>query len=130
MIRIANLAELFNRLGRLDMSATQHHALGQAAAQLEEAVRDSLSHPPGSAHDTPWIRTGTLRASIQHSAGESSAVIGSSSAVALDQEQGTKTVPPRPFLAPAAALRGEQIANDIAEAIVTSIRQAVQGDVP
>ena len=130
MIRIADLAELSDRLARLNMSETQHDALEQAASQLEDAVRDSLSHPPGSAHATPWLRTGTLRTSIQHNADENSAAIGSSDAVAVDQEQGTKIVPPRPFLAPAAAACAEQIAQDIANAIVTSIRQAVQGDAP
>ena len=130
MTRIADPAALSNRLARLDMSATQHQSLEQAAAQLEDGIRESLSHAPGSSHDIPLLQTCTLRASIQHSADENSAVIGSPDGVAVDQEQGTKTIPPRPFLAPAAAAHGEQIAKSIAEAIVTSIRCAVQGDAP
>ena len=128
MIRIAGLQALSNRLGRLDMSAVQHEALEEAASVLKEAIRDSLSHPPGSTRDAPWLRSGTLRASIECQNDENIAVIGSSDPVAVDQEQGTGTIPPRPFFAPSAVEQGEQLAHEVARAIATELRPAMQGD--
>ena len=50
----------------------------------------------------PLLRDGTLRDSIEIKSSGGEAVVGSASDIALYQEQGTKTIPPRPFLGPAA----------------------------
>lgn len=130
MIRIAGLEALSNRLAQLDFSEIQHRALDQAAGVLQDAVREGLSHLPGSVHDTPWLRTGALRDSIEHQSDETIALIGSSDPVAVDQNEGTRTIPPRPFFAPAAAAHGKQLAYDVADAITIAIRQAMRGDAP
>lgn len=77
-----------------------------AWAPLAEAtVADRVAH--GYAPDEPLLRTGALRDSIGHSvemqgvaAGE--AIVGSTSRIAVYQELGTATIPPRSFLGGAA----------------------------
>lgn len=92
--------------------------LEAAAAQLETSIKQSLSHPPGSAdHSVPWLRTGVLRASISHETDGKNAVVGSSDPVAVDQELGTRSIPPRPFLAPIAAREAPKIIEDISDRI-------------
>ena len=116
---------LAQRLARLDLDATKQAALAQAAVRLQATVRRELSQPPGAVHDMPWLRDGTLRDSIGVSIQDNAAVIGSTDPVALDQECGTRTDPPRPFLAPAAAADGEAIAAAMAEALVQRIREGL-----
>lgn len=55
----------------------------------------------GFTPDDPLLRTGELRDSIEHQVSGTEAVIGTPDIVALYQEQGTSTIPPRPFLGPA-----------------------------
>ncbi len=50
----------------------------------------------------PLLRTGTLRDSYSSTTSGGEAVIGSTSDIALWQEQGTEHIPPRPVLGPAA----------------------------
>ncbi len=115
--------QLARRLARLDLDATKQAALAQAAENLRAAVRQELSHPPGGPHDVPWLRDGTLRDSIGVLVQAEGATIGSTDPVALDQEYGTRTDPPRPFLAPAAAANGAVIAASVAETMVQRMRQ-------
>lgn len=99
-------------------------ALERAASELERTVKEALSHPAGSNdHTTPWLRTGALRASISHQTSANEAVIGSSEPIAVDQELGTRGIPPRPFLATSAAER----APDVASAIADQLRQQADG---
>ena len=55
----------------------------------------------------PLLRTGDMRETIKHhaelTATGAEGVVGSGSKIALDQEMGTKHIPPRPFLAEAMA---------------------------
>ena len=51
------------------------------------------------------------------------AIVASTSDVALYQEHGTATVPPRPFLAPIAAIHAE----DAADAIGAAVAKAIEG---
>jgi phage gpG-like protein len=126
MISIDGLQALADALARLDLPAAQREGLESAAQQLESAVKQSLSRTPGDDHSTPWLRTGTLRDSIAHSADETGAAIGSDDPVAVYQELGTRTVPPRPFLAPSAAAQSEGIGPSVAAAVVRILRGAVQ----
>ena len=115
--------QLARRLARLGLSATKQAALAQAAGNLRASVRQELSQPPGAPHDVPWLRDGTLRDSIGISVTAEEATIGSTDPVALDQECGTRTDPPRPFLAPAAAAEGAVIAASVAAAVVQRMRE-------
>ena len=86
--------------------------------ELAESTQDeraSLGYEP----DEPLLRDGTLRESIEHkvvSAHE--AQIGSDLDVAVYQELGTSTIPPRPFLSGAAAAKGQEVADKIGKIIV------------
>ena len=115
--------QLARRLARLDLGATTQAALAQAAGKLRAVVRQELSQPPGAPHDVPWLRDGTLRDSIGISVNAEGATIGSTDPVALDQECGTRTDPPRPFLAPAAAAEGAVIAASVGAAVVQRMRE-------
>ncbi len=104
-------------LATLPVSETISASLKNAAAGLAETVREALSTPPSGPHDEPWVDTRALRDSIAYSADESGAAIGSNDPAAAAQELGTTTVPPRPFLAPAAAAQGEAIARQVGAAV-------------
>lgn len=117
--------QLARQIARLDLDATRHTALTRGAAELAAAVRRELSHPPGGPHDVPWLRGGTLRDSIAVAVQDDIAVIGSSDPVAVDQECGTRTDPPRPFLAPAAAAASRTIADSVAAALAQRIREGL-----
>jgi len=105
------------RLAELELPRAATDALERAAAIVETRVVQALSHPPGGQHDMPWLRTGALRDSIGCTAEGTTATIGSTSEVAVDQELGTRSVPPRPFLAPTAAGAAEEAAMLIAQAV-------------
>ncbi len=130
MIRIAGLRALSDRLARLDMTQTQQAALDQAARMLQETIQNSLSTAPGGDHTTPWRRTGALQSSIGYRSDATSAVIGSDDPVAVDQELGTRNIPPRPFLSTAAAARAEEIANQVARSVASAIRDAAKDSAP
>jgi phage gpG-like protein len=74
-------------------------------ADSTEAEKARLGYEP----DAPLLRKGDLRDSISHQVGALEAVIGSPDPVALYQEIGTPTIPPRPFLGPAVIHNGERI---------------------
>jgi len=118
---IGGLVEALRKLDRIDISQSRREALGQAAARIEAAVKLSLSHRVGEDHAAPWLRTGELRASIASHATEDTAIIGSTIPVAIYQELGTRSIPPRPFLAPTAATEEEGVIHDIAHAIRATI---------
>lgn len=48
--------------------------------------------------DNPLLRTGQMRGSIEASTSQDAVVVGSHDPVAYDQEHGTPTIPPRPFI--------------------------------
>jgi phage gpG-like protein len=72
-----------------------------AWANLAEATVDDRLRK-GFTPDDPLLRTGDMRKSIETHVEGNEASIGSRSPIALYQEQGTSTIPPRPFLGPAA----------------------------
>jgi HK97 gp10 family phage protein len=114
--------ELAARFARADLARAMGAALEGEAAQLADAVRARLSEPAGGAHDAPWLHTGELRDSIGHQADGLEAAVGSTSDVALYQELGTARLPPRPFLAPAAAENGEAIAQAAGQAVFDALK--------
>lgn len=126
MIAIEGLHALEQALAQLDLAATQRAALDKAAQQLDAAVKQELSHRPGEDHVFPWYRSGALHNSISHEAEGDRAVIGSADPVAVYQELGTRTDPPRPFLAAAASARAEAIAHEIGEVVATALKEALR----
>lgn len=126
---MAKLAEISARLGRIELEPVHRRALEEAARRIEAAVRSMLSHPPGGEHDMPWLRSGELRSSIAHEVDANCAEIGSTSMVALYQEVGTRSAPPRPFLAPVAAALGEPIAEAVVETIRAALADKATSDV-
>ncbi len=121
MSLVRGVAEALLRLDRIDLRQARRAALERAAVRLEDTVKLSLSHEPGEDHAAPWLRTGELRASITRQLTEDTAVIGSAEPVAVYQELGTRTLPPRPFLAPAGAAEAAGIARDFGEIIAAAI---------
>ena len=109
--------ELAERLGRVPVTEVMGATLEAEAAKLAEGVRERVSRAPGGEHSAPWVRTGALRDSVGHSAEGLRAAVGSTDPVAVFQETGTSRVPPRPFLAPEAAERGEGLAREVGRAV-------------
>ena len=125
MISVAGLHALSEALARLDLSGAQRDALVKAAGQLETAVRQLLSRRPGEDHSTPWYQTGALHDSIGNTATDTKAVIGSTDAAAIYGELGTRSAPPRPFLAAAASEGAEEAAREVAGDVVGALKEAL-----
>ncbi len=116
------LRDLIDGLAKLDLVRVQHEALAVQSEQLAADIRQALSTPPGGPHDYPWRETGMLQSSIATEIDGLTALIGSTDEVALHQEYGTATIPPRPFLAPLAETHAEPAAQAIGQAVVTALR--------
>jgi hypothetical protein len=115
------LRELADRLAAIDLDAVAQAALAAQAEAIATATRDALDDPPSTRHEYPALRTGTLHDSIVTEADAAGAVVASIDPVALYQELGTVTLPPRPFLAPVAAACSETAADAIGAAIAGAI---------
>jgi HK97 gp10 family phage protein len=121
--------------------AEAEHAALEAAAQLVENRAKNLIGAPHSfwpplapstlAHkdeiNTPLLESGAMRSSIEHQVIGSSAFVGSDSAVAEIQELGTSRIPPRSFLAHAAAESGPEIAKLTANVVGGAIAASLAG---
>lgn len=112
-------------LDSLPIAETLANALQAGASRLASAIRTELATPPGGPHDYPWRQTGALQSSIAHTTTGLTAQIGSNDPAAAPQEYGTATIPPRPFLAPAAAAMAEPIADGIAAAVTALLSRAM-----
>ena len=122
-LTIPALPDLRAHLARLRPDETAATALATEAEHLAQSIRDTLSEPQGSAdHAQPWLRTGALRDSIQSTTTGLEATIGTTDPSAAPQEMGTVHLPPRPFLAPAAAAAGTSLANSIAQKVADLLR--------
>jgi HK97 gp10 family phage protein len=86
-------------------------------ADSTEEEKARLGYPP----DAPLLRDGDLRESIKHEVGALEAVVGSQSPIAAYQEFGTATIPPRPFIGPAAFENKETISRELGVALVVGL---------
>lgn len=86
-------------------------------ADSTEAEKARLGYPV----DAPLLREGHLRDSIEHEVSGLEAVVGSKSDVAEYQEFGTRTIPPRPFIGPAAFKNKEVIQKILGKAMVEGL---------
>ncbi len=75
----------------------------------------------GYPENEPLLREGDLRDSIAHEVSGLEAVIGSESDIASYQELGTTTIPPRPFLGPAALKSKERIGKILGLAVAEAL---------
>lgn len=116
------LRALIDGLNTLDLVRVQHDLLAAEAGAIAADIRAALGQPPGGPHDYPWRESGTLQASIVAEAAGLSAIVGSVDPVAVHQEFGTSTVPPRPFLAPLAEAHVEQTVDNIGAAVAHALR--------
>lgn len=89
------------------------------APLAESTVEDRVSK--GYSANEPLLRDGTLRDSISHETKGLEAVIGSTSDIAAYQEFGTETIPPRPFIGPAAFVNKDNIQKLIGAAAVAGL---------
>ena len=113
-------------LAELPITETLATELAAQSARLADAVRANLATPPGGPHEGPWRQTGNLRSSIVASIEALSANIGSNDPAAAPQELGTASLPPRPFLAPAATALAEPIARAIGQALADLVARRLQ----
>ena len=113
-------------LADLPISETLAAALAAQSERLAEAVRASLATSPGGPHEQPWSRTGSLQSSVASTADGLAAQVGSNDPAAAPQELGTATIPPRPFLAPAAAALAEPIARSVGQALAELIARRLR----
>jgi phage gpG-like protein len=89
--------------------------------QLAESTQEDRVHKGFSAND-PLLRTGQLRDSIGHTVdGSTRATVGSNEDVAVYQELGTATIPPRSFLLSTAMHEHDKILHIIGETVVKSM---------
>lgn len=77
-----------------------------AASTIADKQRQGYAPP-----DSPLLREGNLRDSIERRVEGNEAVVGSDSEVAVFQELGTQTIPPRSFLGVAAFQEAEAVAH-------------------
>jgi phage gpG-like protein len=76
----------------------------------------------GFTENEPLLRSGELRASIEYTiVSDTEAQVGSNNDKAVWHELGTSRVPPRPFLAPAAAEKGREAAKVMGVAVASAI---------
>jgi phage gpG-like protein len=116
------------------MQRRQSSALKEAAQIIEREAKAEIGHyqeaaPPfkawaeladstkqdriqkGFSPNDPLLRTGNLRESIGHAVAGREAAVGSNLDIAIYQELGTRTIPPRSFLGGAAVRKSEEVAN-------------------
>ncbi len=120
---------------QLETPVILHAGLEVVAAHIEKVAKDAIGEyqdapgpfaawpeladstkaarlAKGYSENEPLLREGDLRDSITHEVRGLEAVIGSESDIAEYQECGTATIPPRPFIGPA-AINSEQVILDV-----------------
>jgi phage gpG-like protein len=88
---------------------------------LAEATQKDRVAQGFTAND-PLLRTGKLRESIGRRVGDKEAVVGSDLDIALYQEMGTQTIPPRSFLGGAAVRKSDEVARILGGRVVAALR--------
>jgi phage gpG-like protein len=73
--------------------------------------------------DSPLLETGEMRDSIEHTVGHGEAWVGSNSMIAVYQELGTGTIPPRSFLWGAAMHKQEEVEKVFGDIVMTAFKK-------
>ena len=105
--------EAKGKIGAYQESAGPFKAWAELA-QSTKRDRKSAGFP----ENEPLLRTGGLRESIQMNRSGNDVTVGSASQIALYQETGTETIPPRSFLGAAAVTAQYQISFSAANALI------------
>lgn len=122
----------------LEVMHENHEALEHAARIVEKEAKDVLGTyrygwpqlAPSTQEDRerqgfpanePLLRTGEMRDSIEHSSDQHEARIGSNNDVAVYQELGTRSIPPRPFLQGAMRAKTPEILEEIGRRTVAAL---------
>jgi phage gpG-like protein len=82
------------------------------------AEKEKLGYAPP---DNPLLREGYLRDSIGHVVEGHEAAVGSNDDVAVYQELGTKSIPPRSFLGAAAVHKEAEVVELLGEGVVSGL---------
>ena len=100
---------------------TYQPASGQfpAWAQLEDSTKTQRENAGYTPND-PLLRSGELRDSITMRSSGNAAIIGTDKDTGLWMENGTETIPPRPYLGPAAEDETQNIGKIAAPFIKTA----------
>lgn len=96
-------------------------AVGPFPAWPDLAERTLEHHERMGVGDTPLLVTGELYASIEHETHGNEAIIGTKSEIGAYQEFGTPSIPPRPFMGPAALRSKEGIEEIFGRALAGAI---------
>lgn len=112
-------------IGDYQGAATPFGAWPQLA---ESTQRDRVAQ--GFTPNDPLLRTGHLRDSIGRRVGDREAVIGSDEPVAVFQELGTRTIPPRSFLGGAAVRKTDEVVAILGGRVVAALRGESGAAVP
>ena len=118
-------AELVEETAKDILGEYQTEDTGEIAPwqMLAESTLAHLGLQDAAPEDhSPLLRKGDLRDSIGHKVEYPVAVVGSDDEVALYQELGTATIPPRSFLALAAFRKAQEVAEMHAEAFAFALR--------
>jgi phage gpG-like protein len=118
-----------------DMNETSHAIVARACQMVANAAKEALGTyefgwvslaPETIAHkmrgDSPLLETGELRDSIQWNSSGNEGHVGSNLDKAAWMELGTSKIPPRPFLAGAAAQQEELIHKMASKAVHAVLR--------
>lgn len=114
-------AEIVEKQAKSEIGNYQH-AVGSFDAwqELADSTKEDRLKK-GFTENDPLLRDGALRNSIKHEVHGLDAVIGSESEIALYQEIGTNTIPPRSFLGTALENKQSQIVRLIGEHAVGAL---------
>ena len=125
ILSLLGAASLFTEIA-VKMDNIKHHCLdGGSKILQEEAKRELGQYQPGwpalkpetiarkATGDSPLLETGELRDSIEREVQPDAAYVGSNNKKAVWHELGTSRIPPRPFLATAAAAKTAEIGEMI-----------------
>jgi phage gpG-like protein len=94
-------------IGSTEVGAAAPFAAWPELAQSTQDDREAH----GYARNEMLLREGTLRDSIEIAVGDNEAAIGSNDPVAVYQELGTKSIPPRSFLGQAAVRKEREVVD-------------------
>ena len=145
MIRFGSMSAFVSHLAKIpaEVTVAEHAGLQHAARMLADAAKATLgtyqaeagpfgawpSLAPytqiertrlGYTPDDPGLRSGAMRDSIMHEAGEAHAVVGSNDPHMVDFEFGTNRQPPRSVLGATAFVHGEAAAHEVGEAVTAA----------
>lgn len=111
-----------------DSIGQEHPGEWPPLAESTIEAKTAAGHTGRVSATDPLLATGAIRASIGAAADADgdAIVVGSSDPKMIRHEIGTRHMPPRPVLARAARLHGEDVARAVAQGIAAAIEDALR----